>query len=492
MLTGYLRRSYYDKDLPPAKFIRQVFLHLRTSFCYLSFSYTKPVVMAKLKSFLATTLLLFVFFNVMAQNPFIRDQFTADPSAVVVGDRVYVYPSHDIPCTESKGRIGWFCMEDYHVFSSANLTDWTDHGMIVSQEKVDWVDPNGYSMWAPDCIYRNGKYYFYFPTRAKDTTKFGRGFSIGVAVGDKPYGPFTPQTEPIKGVRGIDPCVFIDKDGQAYLYWSGGNIFAAKLRPDMLELDSEVKTLGELPDKGLKEGPYMFERNGIYYLTYPHVQDKIERLEYATGDNPLGPFRFAGVIMDESPTGCWTNHHSIIQFKKQWYLFYHHNDLSPQFDKNRSIRVDSLSFNPDGTIQKVTPTLRGVGLTNATRQIDIDRYSRLSDKDASITFLDTSNKFQGWYTSLESANAWAQYNSVDFGNKKLKSVTAKVRSDNGGTLQVHLNNVNGPVIAKVTVPKTNQWNTLKAPLLSFKPGVQHLFVTGADGARIDIDWIQFE
>jgi hypothetical protein len=132
--------------------------------------------------------------------------------------------------------------------------------------------------------------------------------------------PIPPEATPIKGVRGIDPNVFIDKDGQAYLYWSAGNIYGAKLKENMLELASEVKTLGELPTKGLKEGPYLFERNGIYYLTYPHVENKIERLEYAIGDNPLGPFKVTGVIMDESPTGCWTNHHSLLQFKNQWYF----------------------------------------------------------------------------------------------------------------------------------------------------------------------------
>ena len=213
---------------------------------------------------------------------------------------------------EGKGRVGWFCMEDYHVFSSADLSEWTDHGMIVTQNKVPWVRPDSYSMWAPDCIERNGKYYFYFPTAAKDTVTYGRGFTIGVAVADKPEGPFAPEATPIKGVRGIDPNVFIDKDGQAYLYWSAGNIFGAKLKANMLELDSEVKILGDLPSKGLKEGPYLFERNGIYYLTYPHVENKIERLEYAIGDNPLGPFKVTGVIMDESESGCWTNHHSII------------------------------------------------------------------------------------------------------------------------------------------------------------------------------------
>ncbi len=169
-------------------------------------------------------------------------------------------------------------------------------------------------MWAPDCIERNGKYYFYFPANKKpDGTSQRRGFGIGVAVADKPEGPYTPQAESIEGINGIDPNILIDKDGQAYIYWSLGNIFVAKLKENMLELDSEPQIIANLPEKGLKEGPWVFERNGIYYLTFPHVENKIERLEYAIGDNPLGPFKMTGVIMDESPMNCWTNHHSFIE-----------------------------------------------------------------------------------------------------------------------------------------------------------------------------------
>jgi hypothetical protein len=430
--------------------------------------------------------------NVNAQNPFISSMYSADPSARVFGDRVYIYPSHDILATPGKGRVGWFCMEDYHVFSSANLTDWIDHGMIVHQNKVPWVKPDSYSMWAPDCIYRNGKYYFYFPTTPKDTITYGRGFTIGVAVADKPEGPFVPQPEPIKNVRGIDPNVFIDKDGQAYLYWSQGNIYGAKLKDNMLELDSDPKVLGELPNKGLKEGPYLFERNGIYYLTYPHVENKIERLEYATGDHPLGPFKVTGVIMDESPTGCWTNHHSIIQFKDQWYLFYHHNDYSPNFDKARSIRLDSLFFNADGTIKKVIPTLRGVGVTPSTKQIQIDRYSKISDQGASTAFLDTLDKFKGWKTVFETANAWVQYNCVDFAKNKLRKVIVRAASENGGTLQIRTTSINGPVIAEVMIPKSNGWKEIKAPVLKFEPGIQNLFIALKDNSPVEIDWISFE
>ncbi len=432
--------------------------------------------------------------SLSAQNPIVRDQFTADPTARVFNGKVYVFPSHDIPTPEGKGlRKDWFCMADYHVFSSENLTDWTDHGMIVSQNKVAWVDSASYSMWAPDCIERNGKYYFYFPANKNVADANGRkGFGVGVAIADKPEGPYLPLSEPIKGVNGIDPNVFIDKDGQAYLYWSMGNIMVAKLKDNMTELASEPQVIANLPQKGLKEGPYVFERNGVYYLTFPHVENKIERLEYAIGDNPLGPFKMTGVIMDESPENCWTNHQSVVQYNNQWYLFYHHNDYSPKFDKNRSIRVDSLFFDADGKIQKVMPTLRGVGVTSAKENIQLDRYSKLNNTGASIALLDTVNTFSGWKTILEAPEAWVQYNTVDFGSKKLKTVQVKAQSENGGTLQIRLDKADGPVIAEVKVPKGKNWNTVEAKVSKFQSGIHNLVAVLKDGNTAEIDWVKFE
>ncbi|MDZ7315238.1 MAG: family 43 glycosylhydrolase [candidate division KSB1 bacterium] len=424
----------------------------------------------------------------LGQNPIIRDQFTADPTARVFNGKVYLYPSHDILAQEGKGRVGWFCMEDYHVFSSPDLVDWTDHGVIVSQDKVNWVDANSYSMWAPDCVERNGKYYFYFPATRK--SEFGRGFGIGVAVADSPAGPFVPQPEPLKGVFGIDPNVLIDKDGQAYLYWSAGNIFVAKLTDDMLHLASEPQVVADLPQKGLKEGPFVFERNGIYYMTYPHVENKTERLEYAMGDNPMGPFRVTGVIMDESPTGCWTNHHSIVEFNGQWYLFYHHNDYSPHFDKCRSARIDSLFFNEDGTIRKVIPTLRGVGITKAANEIQIDRYSSKSD-GVSIAFLDTLNTFAGWKTCFGKADEWVQYNSVEF-NKKYRRVQVKANAPKGGRLAVYLHPHADRPVAEVKIPAGPEWQLVEARLKKQVPGTYHLVVRSRTTEPIEVDWIRFQ
>lgn len=439
----------------------------------------------------AALLALMLWFNsLMAQNPLIQNQFSADPSARVFNGKVYLYPSHDIPVTPGHGKAGWFCMQDYHVFSSANLTDWTDHGVIVSQNKVPWADSTAYSMWAPDCIERAGKYYFYFPATAKSGTS--RGFSVGVAIADKPYGPFIPQPSPIAGIHGIDPNVQIDKDGQVYIYWAQGNLYGAKLKDNMLELASEPVKLEGFPDKGLKEGPYLFERKGIYYMTYPHVANKIERLEYAMSASPLGPFKYAGVLMDESASGCWTNHQSIIEFKNQWYLFYHNDDLSPNFDKNRSVRADSLFFNEDGTIRKVIPTLRGVGATASTQKIQIDRFNATSMDGVGVTFLDTLNKFKGWKTTFSKANSWVKYNSVVFGKKAAGRIYVNACSATGGTLLISTDDKPGKVIAKLIIPKGNDWRIVTKTGLLMPAGVKNLIVQSKDGGSVDVDWISFK
>lgn len=423
-----------------------------------------------------------------AQNPIIRDQFTADPTARVFEGKMYLYPSHDIPSPIERLKE-WFCMADYHVFSSENLVDWKDHGVIVSQESVPWVAPESYAMWAPDCVYKSGKYYFYFP--AAPASAEGRGFTVGVAIGDKPYGPFIPQVEPIAGIQGIDPCVLIDKDGQSYIYWSGRGMWMAKLKENMLELASEPEQVGGLPE-GFKEGPFVFERHGKYYYTFPWVQEKTETLAYAMGDSPMGPFEFKGLIMDAWPSECWTNHHSIVEYKSQWYLFYHHNDFSPEFDKNRSARIDSLFFNPDGTIQKVIPTFRGVGITDAGREIQIDRYSALSDKGAAIDYLNSTNKFEGWKTILNENKAWVQYNSVDFGKAQQKKIKAKVSSSTGATMQLQLDRHDNPAAAEVKIPQNDNWTIITAPVKNLSAGIHNIYLSISGDGHLEIDWICFE
>jgi hypothetical protein len=422
-----------------------------------------------------------------ATNPLIMDQFTADPTVRVFEGKLYLYPSHDIKAPpEYKGRPDWFVMEDYHVFSSDNLTDWKDHGVIVTQTGVEWTNPTAYAMWAPDCVFKDGKYYFYFPATAK-----AGGMKIGVAVADKPYGPFKPEPHFIEGVNGIDPAVLIDKDGSAYLYYSLNQIFVAKLKPNMREIEGAPVAIDNLPKKGLLEGPFVFERKGIYYLTYPHVENKIERLEYATSSSPMGPFKQVGVILDESESGCWTVHHSLIDWKGQWYLFYHDRDLSPSFDKNRSARADKLYFNDDGTIRKVIPTLRGVGFVEARSQIQIDRYSATSGKDVEVSYLDSSNTHAGWKTTFSTPKSWVRFNEVDFARGAQKSIEVRAKAPAGSTLEVRLDKADGPVLGRIEIGKTTEWKTARASVKNIPAGVHDLFVTQAGGEAVEVDWVSF-
>ena len=452
----------------------------------------------------------------MAQNPIIRDQFTADPTARVFNNKVYLYPSHDIVPPAGQ-RQDWFCMEDYHVFSSENLTDWTDHGVIVTQNKVPWVKPNSYSMWAPDCVYKDGKYYFYFPSNPAS----GMGFGIGVAVADSPEGPFIPEPEPIKGINGIDPCVLLASDGNAYIFWGAGR--CAKLKPNMKELaddtptekvkwgDREFEMKGVNCLKGLPsrqaEGPFAFEYNGNYYLTYPYVRNNTEVLGYAMSKNPMGPYEYKGLIMPEHENGCWTNHHSIINYKGQWYLFYHQNAFSPKDDKRRSVQIDRLYFNPDGTIQEVKKTMRGVGINQATEKIEIDRYSSASS-DVTTELIDTVNTFRSYQANLTQKGSWIKYNDVDFSCITDGYLIVNAKASGNTKFYIREKSANGKIIAKfdMTVkPETpagtpamfrrdfsNQWLTQSAVLEYTPKGVTDLVVTVEGDAGISIDYVQFK
>ncbi len=422
-----------------------------------------------------------------ATNPLIMDQFTADPAARVFDGRVYVYPSHDIIAVPGKGRPGWFCMADYHVFSSPDLTDWRDHGVVVSQADVPWVDPASYSMWAPDCVFRSGKYYFYFPARAKTG-----GFRIGVATADRPDGPFRPEPEPIAGIQGIDPCVFLDRAGSAYLFYAARKIFVAKLRDDMLGVEGTPQAVENLPTRGLIEGPFVFERNGIYYLIYPHAANRTERIEYAISDHPLGPYRPAGVIMDESPDGCWTNQPSVVEYQGQWLLFYHDQDLSPTFDKARSIRADRLFFNRDGTIRKVIPTRRGVGVVRATREIQIDRYSAIGGEGVAVSFLNPADPHEGWQISLAGRTAWVRFDDVDFGEGGLTTVKVRAVASTGGAIAIRLDKEDGPVLGRVTIDPGAAWGVARANVRNIPAGVHDLIVTQAGQNPVALDWVSFE
>ena len=304
--------------------------------------------------------------------------YTADPSAHVFDGRIYIYPSHDIESGIQENDNGdHFDMRDYHVFSMEEIDgEVTDHGVVLDVKNIPWA---GRQLWAPDVARKNGKYYLYFPLKDQNDI-----FRIGVAVSDKPEGPFVPQPDPIKGSHSIDPAVLEDNDGKYYMYFGGlwgGQLQryrnnkaiecghepadnepalspkVVKLADDMLEFAEEPLNAVILDENGepLKagdhdrryfEGPWMHKYNGKYYLSYS--TGNTHQLCYAVGDSPYGPFTYKGVIL--TPVVGWTTHHSICKVKGKWYLFYH--DSVPSGGKTwlRSIKVRELFYNSDGTI----------------------------------------------------------------------------------------------------------------------------------------------
>ena len=451
-----------------------------------------------MKRFILPIAALLFSCGLFAQNPVIKGLYSADPTARVFNGKVYLFPSHDIISPVEPERK-WFCMEDYHVFSSEDLVNWMDHGVILDQKNVPWGNPEGYSMWAPDCVEKDGKYYFYFPNASK-----GRGFAVGVAIADHPEGPYIPQPEPIKGINGIDPCVLQASDGNAYIFWGNGR--CAKLKPNMIELaddnpkttmkwgNREMEMIGVNCLEGLPsrqaEGPFAFEKDGNFYLTYPYVKENTEVLAYAMSKNPMGPYEYKGIIMERSQNECWTNHHSIVNYKGQWYLFYHHNDYSPNFDKNRSVRIDKISFLPDGTIEQVTPTLRGVGETKATDHIQMDRYSAVYHYGVYDDLLDAANPFEGFYIHFARGNTWVRYDDINFGETAPTQAVFRIRS--AAPSKVSFQTRDEKIVGTFDLPASKDWKEVKLPFETPLTGIQNIKLIVDEGKDLDVDWISFE
>ena len=314
-----------------------------------------------MKRYSALIFLLYLFIfvgNCYSQNPLeLGKILTADPSGHVWKDgKMYLYTSHDEECQED------FWMKDWHVFSSADLVNWTDHGACLSVDSLSWAD--NYA-WAPDCAYKNEKYYFCFPAgkgkkdrlNPANSTKW---MGIGIAVSNSPVGPFKDAigaplwTEPYAN----DPCIFVDDNGKAYIYFhGGGDYMVAEMADNMLSINGELIKMDMGGYEPKMEGPWVFKRNGIYYYTMPE-NNRI--LSYYMSNSPTGPWKYKGVIMTEENGN---NHHSIVQFKGQWILFYHRwlkTDSSCE-KKQRKVCAEFLYFNEDGTIKEVNRTEKGVG-----------------------------------------------------------------------------------------------------------------------------------
>ncbi|WP_407427465.1 glycoside hydrolase family 43 protein [Arcticibacter sp.] len=311
-------------------------------------------------TFLTAALTLGVIFAVKAQNPIIKHIFTADPSPIVHNDTVFLYTSHDTASVKDTN----YKMPDWHVFSSTDMVTWKDHGALLSPKTFSWATGDAY---AAQCIERDGKFYWFVSTFHKNDGRSKGGAAIGVAVSDRPTGPFKDAigqaliiNEMTKDLPhawdDIDPTVLIDDDGQAYMYWGNGSLKWVKLKKNMIEMDGPITTL---KPKNFIEGPWVYKRNGLYYLVYASAGTKPEMIEYCTATSPTGPWTYRGIIQENVPNS-FTTHPGILDYKGKSYFFYHNGVLPTGGSYRRSICVDYMYYNADGTIQKIVQTTKGV------------------------------------------------------------------------------------------------------------------------------------
>lgn len=290
--------------------------------------------------------------NAYAGNPAITSIFTADPSAHVWADgRLYIYASRDMDPAR-----GCDLMDHYHVFSTTDMASWRDEGEIFSSDDVPWGRPEGGFMWAPDCAYRDGTYYFYYPHPSD--SNWNDSWKIGVAVSENPTEGFVDQgyIEGLGGFGMIDPCVFVDEDKQAYMYYGGAAMaYGGRLSADMMHLDGEMQPMEGLHD--FHEASWVIKKDGLYYLMYSDNTQPCNNMRYAVSKTPLGPWTHKGVML--LPVGCETTHGSIAAYKGHWYLFYHNSAISGAGNL-RSVCVDELFWDENGNIRVVEQTKDGI------------------------------------------------------------------------------------------------------------------------------------
>lgn len=437
----------------------------------------------KTKKILALgALFLLNFTPVMAQKPIIQTKFTADPAPMVHNDTIFLYSSHDED--DAKG----FKMLDWLLYTSTDMVNWTDHGVVASLKNFSWAKQDN-GAWAVQCIERNGKFYLYCPMH---------GGGIGVLVSDSPYGPFK---DPIGKKlinddhvwQDIDPTPFIDDDGQAYLYWGNPDLYYVKLNEDMISYSGEVVKEPTRP-KNYQEGPWAWKKNKNYYMAYASTCCP-EGIGYAMSNSPLGPWEYKGMIIDASKKTNG-NHPGIIDYKGKSYCFGFGYDLLKQettvHSERRSIDVDVMNYNEDGTIQN-----RPYFTNDGPEQIEtLNPFRRIeAETIAWSKGLKTDRSPEtGMYVTQIQNGDYIQVRGVDFakGAKKMEIIAASL---NAGTVEVRLDKEEGEVIGLVKIDKTGGWQNWKTFKTKVKKvsGVHDLFFIfkGDQGELFNFDAWKF-
>ncbi|MDQ1288442.1 MAG: arabinoxylan arabinofuranohydrolase [Actinomycetota bacterium] len=426
-----------------------------------------------------------------ADNPIIQTIYTADPAPLVHDGRVYLYTGHD------EDGSTYYTMKEWRVWSSTDMVNWTDHGSPLSLSTFSWASADA---WAGQTVYRNGKFYWYVPVKNRTSG----AMAIGVAVSTSPTGPFKDALgHPLVENWEIDPTVFIDDDGQAYLYWGNPRLWYVKLNADMISYSGSpaqipLTTQGYGTRTGntsrptlFEEAPWVFKRNGLYYNVFA-AECCSEFIAYSTAPSPTGPWTYRGTIMPRQGAS-FTNHPSIIDYKGVSYFFYHNGALPGGGGFTRSVAVEKFNYNTNGTIPTINMTTTG-----APQVGTLDPYVRQeAETIAWESGVESEASSEGGMNIRQIENGdWVKVKGVAFG-AGAASFNARVASAaNGGNIELHLDSVNGTRVGTCGVPSTGgwqTWTTVSCPV-NGATGTHDLYFkyTGGSGALFNLNWWQFQ
>jgi len=429
-----------------------------------------------------------------ADYPITSHRYLADPSSLVTKDRVYVYCSND----DESPVEGSYNIPNVICVSSSDMKNWTDHGSVFrASDNTTWAKKT----WAPAAIERDGKFFLYFGNG---------GVNIGVANATSPTGPFTdplghdlikhstPGVQPAKNMWLFDPGVFVDDDGQAFIYFGGNgddNVRLARLNHDMISLDGKVM---KMTVTNFFEAAWVFKRKGTYYFSYSTTPKAQMRIDYLTSENPTNGFIYRGVVADQPPLNNDNNHAAQFEFRGHWYHVYHNRIVAKQAGIptgfRRNLAIEEFHFNEDGTIQKVQYT------TNSVAQLGhLDPYARVEGETFQAqSGVETEPCAAGGMNLTDLDNGdWIKLVGVDFGTKGAKQFTARVASAEGaGSIELRLGSPEGTLVGSCKVPATGGWQKWQIATckLTGAIGVQDLCLkfTGAPQPLFNLDYWRCE
>ena len=432
--------------------------------------------------------------SAMAENPIIQTYYSPDPAPVVFGDTVCVYTGND------EGG-SFFTMHGWRVSCTTDMVNWTDMGELILSNADFGGNAKANGDWAAQVIRRNGKYYYYVTV---ESTRGGR--AINVAVADKPQGPFKDARNG-KHLAGpnwdyIDPTVWIDDDGQAWLYWGNPKLYYAKLKENMIELDGEIHVTdmssGFAPSGSsvYTEGPWIHKRDKKYYMIYAS-HGVPEKISYSTSDSPTGPWKWGGVIMDQGNGTAFTNHSGLIDFKGRSFFFYHNQKNVSGGGYSRSTAVEEFTWNADGSIPAIKSTDNGV--VKPIKNLDpFDRVEAETkswvggisvDKSGGYTIIKHVKSENGAvYLTNMGSSFYTKVRSVDMGDGADRIILCT--RGNGGKIELHAGSESGALLATMNVPSSSTWQENSYDLDN-AAGVDDLFFVVKQGG-FDFDYWYME